>query len=83
MEDRRKEPRVQVLCLWPLLQELQWEEHRKLTSFRLTSEGPKEVVAILTEALEQQWRLGYPLLPPPEEQLTHGLRHGYSVDSGL
>lgn len=66
---------MQVLCLWPLLQELQWQEHRKLTGFRVTSSGPPEVTSILAAALEQQWRLGYPLLPPAEDQLTHGLQH--------
>ncbi|CAL1161569.1 unnamed protein product [Cladocopium goreaui] len=64
----------EVLLLWPLLQELQWQEHQSASChFRVTSNGPSEVTSHLVRALELQWLLGYPLLPPGEEQLTHGL----------
>ena len=35
-----------------------------------------QVTSHLVRALELQWLLGYPLLPPGEEQLTHGLQLG-------
>eukprot|EP00435_Cladocopium_sp_Y103_P042868 s429_g11.t5 len=64
----------EVLHLWPLLQELQWQEHHSaFHHFQVSSNGPSEVTGHLVRALELQWLLGYPLLPPGEEQLTHGL----------
>eukprot|EP00434_Breviolum_minutum_P015186 symbB.v1.2.013390.t1/scaffold945.1/size149787/2 len=65
----------EVLNLWPLLQELQWpQEHRMADShFQVSCNGPPEVTSVLKSALEQQWLLGYPLLPPGEDQLTHGV----------
>ncbi|CAE7371613.1 unnamed protein product [Symbiodinium natans] len=65
----------QVLALWPQLQDLQWRSHVSDGSegFQLHSVGPVEVTACLERALENQWLHGYPLLPPGEDQLTHGL----------
>eukprot|EP00439_Symbiodinium_sp_Y106_P078180 s3379_g16.t7 len=66
----------QVLALWPHLQQLQWRGHMDSTDtepFELHSVGPADVTAFLERALEHQWLLGYPLLPPGEDQLTHGL----------
>lgn len=66
----------QVLALWPHLQQLQWRGHIDSTDtepFELRSVGPADVTACLERALEHQWLLGYPLLPPGEDQLTHGL----------